>query len=144
MDATHLKKLEMQVKAFEKDHAKAADRAGEVESEVKRLHDEIMEVGGARLKPQQAMVDKLVKEIDDANAVITKATVGIKTNERDVKKCSDKISSLERDLASTQAKLEDLKAVLTQLEEEATVIVARQKEIEGELKEKEVLMKKKC
>ena len=47
-----------------------------------RLHDEIMEVGGARLKPQQEMVDKLVKEIDDANAVITKATVGIKTNER--------------------------------------------------------------
>ena len=39
-------------------------------------------MGGARLKPQQAMVDKLVKEIDDANAVITKATVGIKTNER--------------------------------------------------------------
>ena len=64
MDASHLKKLEMQVKAFEKgdggeeggwreeggrrregellmiliftDHAKAADRAGEVESEVKR------------------------------------------------------------------------------------------------------------
>ena len=41
-----------------------------------------MEIGGARLKPQQAMVDKLVKEIDDANSVVTKATVGIKTNER--------------------------------------------------------------
>ena len=47
-----------------------------------RLHDEIMAVGGARLKPQQAMVDRLVKEIDDANDIITKATVGIKTNER--------------------------------------------------------------
>ena len=41
-----------------------------------------MEVGGARLKPQQAMVDKLIKEIDEANATITKAQVGIKTNER--------------------------------------------------------------
>ena len=39
-------------------------------------------MGGARLKPQQAMVDKLEKEIDDANTIITKATVGIKTNER--------------------------------------------------------------
>ena len=82
------------------DYTKAAARAGKVESEVKRythkqinkhlvkllplgrLHDEIMAVGGARLKPQQAMVDKLVGEIDEANTVITKATVGIKTNER--------------------------------------------------------------
>ena len=47
-----------------------------------RLHEEIMAVGGARLKPQQEMVDKLVKEIDDANATVTRATVGIKTNER--------------------------------------------------------------
>ena len=47
-----------------------------------RLHEEIMAVGGARLKPQQEMVDKLVKEIDSANTTITKATVGIKTNER--------------------------------------------------------------
>ena len=49
---------------------------------VRRLHEEIMAVGGARLKPQQEMVDKLVKEIDDANATVTRATVGIKTNER--------------------------------------------------------------
>ena len=28
---------------------------------------------------------------------------------RDTKKCSDKISSLERDMAETEAKLEDLK-----------------------------------
>ena len=157
MDAAHLKKLETQVKAFEKglgrggreggregregglregrgeegreggrgrgknlhvflyhstEHTKAAERAGQVESEVKRyttdnkqliiinmslflhpvtptcsLHEEIMEVGGARLKPQQAMVDKLIKEIDDANGVITKARVGIKTNERYGRTC---------------------------------------------------------
>ena len=47
-----------------------------------RLHDEIMAVARGRLKPQQAMVDRLVKEIDEANGAITKATVGIKTNER--------------------------------------------------------------
>ena len=41
-----------------------------------------MDVGGARLKPQQAMVDKINKEIDEANGTITKAKVGIKTNER--------------------------------------------------------------
>ena len=36
IDTAHLSKLESKVKAFEKDHTKAVEKAGRVESEVKR------------------------------------------------------------------------------------------------------------
>ena len=46
------------------------------------LQDQIMEVGGSRMKQQQAQVDKVSREIDGSNEAITKANVAIKTAER--------------------------------------------------------------
>ena len=67
---------------FQAGYDTAAQAASLVQTEVKRLHDRIMQVGGARMQRQQAQVDAVAKEIDESNAAITKANVAIKTAER--------------------------------------------------------------
>lgn len=99
IDSAHLTKLEKQVSRFEKEYQKAAQTAGKIQEQVKmwvvifsavsfecdslfRLHDSIMEVGGSRMQSQQKHVDAVTADIDQSNAAIAKANVGIKTAQR--------------------------------------------------------------
>lgn len=129
MDPAQLARMEKEVKKFTKDHQKALDVAEKVKAEVQRLHTQIMEVGGSRMQQQQAQVDAICSEIDSSQAAITKATVAIKTNGRNLKKSQDKISSLENELGDTEKKIEEVKGQLTALEVEATEVLNKQEKI---------------
>lgn len=47
-----------------------------------RLHKQIMDIGGTKMKAAQACVDAVNNKIDSVTGQITKAQVGIKTAER--------------------------------------------------------------
>lgn len=53
-----------------------------MESEVKRLHNLIIDFNNRKLKTQQDKVDKINQEIDECTSAITKAQVAIKTAQR--------------------------------------------------------------
>ncbi len=91
-----------------------------------RLHTQIMAVGGSRMQTQQARVDAICSEVDASQAAITKATVAIKTNGRNLKKCSEKIASLEGELTDTECKREEAKAQMSALEDEAKEVMEKQ------------------
>lgn len=67
---------------FLTDYECVAGKAGKVESEVKRLHNLIIEINNHKLKAQQDKLDKINKEIDKYTSAVTKAQVAIKTADR--------------------------------------------------------------
>lgn len=64
------------------DYEAASSKAGKVESEVKRLHNLIVDINSHKLKAQQDKLDTVNKELDDCSSTITKAQVAIKTADR--------------------------------------------------------------
>ena len=84
------------------------------------------------MQQQQAQVDAICQDIDTCNAAITKASVAIKTNGRNLKKCQDKIVSLESEVGETETRIQELKGVLTSLEDEAKEVLDKQEEIKVE------------
>ena len=81
------------------------------------------------MQQQQAQVDAIGHDIDNSNAAITKARVAIKTNGRNLKKCQDKIVSFESEVEETERRIQELKGVLTSLEDEAKEVLEKQEEI---------------
>lgn len=53
-----------------------------MESEVKRLHNLIMEINDQKLKTQQDKLEKITREIDECCSAVTKAQVAIRTVNR--------------------------------------------------------------
>ena len=88
-----------------------------------------MAVGGSRMQSQQDQVDAICSEMDSSQAAITKASVAIKTNGRNLKKCEDKISSLEGELEDTERRIVEVKGQLKALEEEAKDILEKQEKL---------------
>ena len=46
------------------------------------LHNQIMDIGGAKMAAAQSCVDVISQQIDQVTGQITKANVGVKTAER--------------------------------------------------------------
>lgn len=67
---------------FVTDYEHVAEKAGKMESEVKRLHKLIIDTSNQKLKVHQDKLDKINKEIDEHTSAITKAQVAIKSAQR--------------------------------------------------------------
>ncbi|KAJ7381328.1 Structural maintenance of chromosomes protein 4 [Desmophyllum pertusum] len=122
-DKARLKQLEDFVKTYEKEWQTAAASSAKIETEVHRLHKQIMEIGGAKLKTQQGRVDVLTKAMDEVVGQITKANVAIKTCHRNTKKAEDNIKSLENEIEENSANMQKLEEEFKTLEEKATEVL---------------------
>lgn len=137
IDPKREKELEKQAAKFRKVYETAAANTSEVDEKVKILHEEIMRIGESRIKGQQDQIDRIDKELNSANAVITKSKVAIKTAERNIKKCRDKVESLEGEVEEIEKRIEGTNEEMSDIEEKAKEIVGKQEEIQETLKEYE-------
>ncbi|XP_055022651.1 structural maintenance of chromosomes protein 4, partial [Boleophthalmus pectinirostris] len=97
-DKTKQKQLEKSLEAFKKDFEAASSKAGKVDAEVKRLHNLIVEINSHKLKAQQDKLTKVNNELDECSSIITKAQVAIKTADRNLKKCEESVSRVQKEL----------------------------------------------
>ncbi|NXP24642.1 SMC4 protein, partial [Scytalopus superciliaris] len=132
-DKTKQKELEKNLDGYKKDHERLAAKAAAMKSEVKRLQDLIMETNNLRLKAQQDKIDKIDKEIDQCSSAITKAQVGARTAERNLKKCEEALQRTEKDMEENEKAIKDLTAELTTLEDKATEVMNDCKQAEEAL-----------
>uniref|UniRef100_A0A8D0HIY6 Structural maintenance of chromosomes protein n=1 Tax=Sphenodon punctatus TaxID=8508 RepID=A0A8D0HIY6_SPHPU len=137
-DKNKQKELEKKLCAFKNDYENAAAKAGKVETEVKRLHNLIIEINNNKLKAQQDKLDKINKNIDECASAITKAQVAIKTADRNLKKSEDSILRTEREIEDNEKEIKDLTKQLSTLEERATEVMNNCKEAEESLPELQV------
>uniref|UniRef100_A0A7M4ENM2 Structural maintenance of chromosomes protein n=1 Tax=Crocodylus porosus TaxID=8502 RepID=A0A7M4ENM2_CROPO len=127
--------LEKNLNAFKKDYECVAGKAGKVESEVKRLHNLIIEINNHKLKAQQDKLDKINKEIDKYTSAVTKAQVAIKTADRNLKKSEESVLCTEKEIGDNEKEIDDLTKMLTTLEEKATEVMNDCKQAEESLPE---------
>uniref|UniRef100_A0A674IQ55 Structural maintenance of chromosomes protein n=1 Tax=Terrapene triunguis TaxID=2587831 RepID=A0A674IQ55_9SAUR len=129
-DKNKQKQLEKNLNTFKKDYESVAEKASKVESEVKRLHNLIIEINNHKLKAQQDKLDKINKEIDECASAITKAQVAIKTADRNLKKSQESVLRTEKEIGDNEKEMKDLTEELTTLEEKATEVMNNCKQAE--------------
>ncbi|XP_075058170.1 structural maintenance of chromosomes protein 4 [Mixophyes fleayi] len=134
-DINQQKQMEKTLESFRKDYEKAAEKAGKVEAEVKRLHKLIVDINNHKLKAQQDKLDKINKDIDECVSSITKAQVSIKTADRNLKKAEESVVRTEKEIVDNDKSVEELSEELKNLEEKATTVMTECREAEGSLTE---------
>ncbi|XP_068810410.1 structural maintenance of chromosomes protein 4 isoform X3 [Struthio camelus] len=134
-DKNKQKELEKILNNFKKDYDCVAEKAGKLESEVKRLHNLIIDINNHKLKAQQDKLDKINKEIDDCTSTITKAQVAVKTADRNLKKSEESVLRTQKEIGDNEKEIKDLTQELTTLEEKATEVMNDCKQAEEALPE---------
>uniref|UniRef100_A0A8C3G4T9 Structural maintenance of chromosomes protein n=1 Tax=Cyclopterus lumpus TaxID=8103 RepID=A0A8C3G4T9_CYCLU len=129
-DKAKQKQKEKSLDAFKKDYDAASSRAGKVENEVKRLHNLIVDINSHKLKAQQDKLDKVNKELDDCSSTITKAKVAIKTADRNLKKCEESVSRVQKEQEENEKSMVELTEQLKKLEDEAGEVMKACQEAE--------------
>uniref|UniRef100_A0A8C9FT42 Structural maintenance of chromosomes 4 n=1 Tax=Pavo cristatus TaxID=9049 RepID=A0A8C9FT42_PAVCR len=114
-------------------YERVSEQSGKMESEVKRLHNLIIDFNNRKLKTQQDKVDKINQEIDECSSTITKAQVAIKTAHRNLKKSEDSVLRTEKEIGDNEKEIKDLTEELTMLEDKATAVLNDCKQAEEAL-----------
>nr|XP_045624012.1 structural maintenance of chromosomes protein 4-like [Procambarus clarkii] len=152
-DLAKIKKMEKNIEEKMKIYKEASTSAQEVEAEVTKIHDQIMEVTGGKMKGLKKSLDNVNKKLEKVNVEITRLQVAIKTAQRNTKKTEEKIAGMETEITEVQNELVSMQAKRTEIEGEATQVLEQlqtvtHKSVEfeekvGELKaEHEVFVKK--
>ncbi|XP_028587254.2 structural maintenance of chromosomes protein 4 isoform X1 [Podarcis muralis] len=134
-DKIKQKEMERKCRCFKEDYDKVAAKAGKLETEIKRLHNLIIDINNNKLKGHQDNLDKINKEIDQCSSAITKAQVAIKTADRNLNKSEDAVLHTEKEIEENKKALQDLTEQLNTLEEKAAKVMNDSKEAEESLPE---------
>ncbi|XP_066476875.1 structural maintenance of chromosomes protein 4 isoform X1 [Tiliqua scincoides] len=132
-DKIKQKEMERKCNRFKEEYDRAATKAGKLETEVKRLHNLIIEINNNKLKAHQDNLDKINKEIDQCASAITKAQVAIKTADRNLKKSEDAVLRTEKEIEDNKKSIQDLMDQLCTLDERATEVMKASKTAEESL-----------
>ncbi|XP_061683250.1 structural maintenance of chromosomes protein 4 isoform X2 [Syngnathoides biaculeatus] len=134
-EKTKQKQMEKTLEAFTKDFEAAANKAGKLENEVKRLHNLIVDINSHKVMTQQEKVDRIHKDLEECIGIIMKAKVVIKTADRNVIKCEESITRMQAELEDNQKTLAKSTERLKKLEDEAGGIMKACQEAEAALPE---------
>ncbi|NXS57539.1 SMC4 protein, partial [Brachypteracias leptosomus] len=132
-DKNKQEELEKVHNGYKKDYECAAEKAGKIESEVKRLHNLILDINNNKIKAEQEKINKIDKEIDECISAITKAQVAIKSADRNLKKSEASLLCTEKEIEETEKEIKQLTEELTMLENQATEVLNERREAEETL-----------
>merc|ERR1712240_947566 len=94
-DKKIVKEMQARMAAAQKVYDDADGKAKVVEKEVKECDAKIKEITGGKIKSVQKKLDDSKKQLDKIKSEITRLEVEIKTATRNLKKCTEKVESLE-------------------------------------------------
>ncbi|KAG7451885.1 uncharacterized protein BT62DRAFT_1071090 [Guyanagaster necrorhizus] len=113
-DVTRIAKLEQDIATYTADLKKLQERSSTIETAIKDLEKQILEIGGAKLLAQRSKVDGIKLHLGLANDEITKAEVAKKKAQNDVAKLT---ASLDSNLVSQKEAEEELEKLDSELQE---------------------------
>ncbi|KAI8743640.1 structural maintenance of chromosomes protein 4 [Biomphalaria glabrata] len=137
VDQNKLNSLQAVVDRCRKDYEKVANTAHVLEEEIKELHNQILDIGGAKLSAVQTRLKAIKNDIDKIVGQITKNTVGVKTSERNLKRAQEKVASLKDEIEETQQLIVTLTQQLKDNEGEGTNLLQLYEKAQADVKEKE-------
>ncbi|XP_074734534.1 structural maintenance of chromosomes protein 4 isoform X2 [Strix uralensis] len=132
-DKIKQEELEKILNSYKKDYDSAAEKAGKIESEVKRLHNLIIDINNNKLRAQQDKLDTISKEIDQCTSAVTKAQVAVKTADRNLKKSEESVLQTQKEIENNEKEIKNLTEELTTLEDKAAEVINNGKQAEEAL-----------
>ncbi|KAK4698890.1 structural maintenance of chromosome 4, partial [Phenoliferia sp. Uapishka_3] len=144
-DLKRIEQLEKVITSLNKELAQLQKESNTIDGKIKVLQEKILEVGGVKLRSQQAKVSDLKARIDHSSDRLTKAEVGKAKSEKDAAKLAKTIEASTSALEATEEELEELVAQI-QLgatdSEAVRASVEQAQELLGEKREELAEMKK--
>ena len=152
-DPVKVKKFEAEIEKKESVYKIAADDAEKVESEVAKIHKQIVTITGGKMKGLKSSLAEINKKLEKVTAEITRLTVAIKTAKRNTAKTEEKLTSmkaekeeLEKDMIIMTEKRKEMEKTAADVLEELHAATEQEDKLKdniGELKaEHDVIVKK--
>ncbi|RUS83429.1 hypothetical protein EGW08_008801 [Elysia chlorotica] len=135
-DQAKLKEMQGTVSQCRTEYEKVAKTANKLEADIKSLHDQILEIGGAKLSVVQSKIKTYSNDIDKVTGMITKNNVGVKTAERNLKRAEEKVVSVREEMEEAKQQIEMLTQKLKDMESDATVLLQTYEKCQEEVREK--------
>jgi len=141
-DKKKVAELDKLVKAAEATYDAATDKASEIEVKVKNCDAKIKEITGTKIKSVQKKRDEAATRLDKIKKEITRLEVETRNSERDMKKSTDKITSLEEEKTEFEdsmkkivARREEIEVICSKVMTDKTEKIEEQEGIAGNIKE---------
>ncbi|CAG0896289.1 unnamed protein product [Cyprideis torosa] len=95
---------------LQKVYNEAAEKSGVTETKVKHLKDDMEQLREAKVGVVEKRMNNCKEELRKVTQAITKLSVGINTNARDLKKCRAKVEDLEQDIKDREERIKECQA----------------------------------
>ncbi|KAJ0400360.1 hypothetical protein P43SY_000300 [Pythium insidiosum] len=141
-DKKKIAKLEKQKEAKESEYSQSKQQVDGMEAKLAQLKKKIMDVGGAKLRKEQEVANKVTKEIEDKTKQMTKIRVEYKSSQKNREKNAKALESIENEMAEVSGKIDSIRAQCKEMEEKAMDIVQKREEIEEVVSAKEKALRK--
>eukprot|EP01134_Creolimax_fragrantissima_P001134 CFRG1134T1 len=117
------KELSQKLKTMEHELEQARTNVTKLDGEIKESQDQILDVGGVRMKAQKAKVDGILHEIDAKNSYVTKAQVAIKSATKKIETISKKIAKTEAEILENKAVIASMESEFAKLDQDAARVI---------------------
>ncbi|XP_068201013.1 structural maintenance of chromosomes protein 4 [Palaemon carinicauda] len=131
-DPVEVKRMEKDIGEKVKDYKKATESAQGIESEVSRIHAQIVEVTGGKMKGLKKALDTATKKLEKVIAEITRLQVAIKTAKRNTKKTEEKITTMEAEIKELEEELKGMQDKRQAIEDAAGTVLKNLQEVTQE------------
>jgi structural maintenance of chromosome 4 len=115
-DEKRIRSLDKEIAAHTKEVQTLRQKSSGIEDAIKALQDQILEVGGVKLRAQKSKVDGIKQQIELSSEKVTKAEV-------EQAKSAKEAEKLAKAIQTNTAKLEDLDEQLEELDAQLAVCV---------------------
>ncbi|PWN40286.1 RecF/RecN/SMC protein [Ceraceosorus guamensis] len=136
-DASRMAQLDTSLSKISKDLAGLKEKKSVIESDIAVLHEKILEVGGVRLRTQNAKVDGIKQMIELSNERITKAEVTKAKAEKDIAKLEKSNAANGEALDALQSELDELGAVIDGKSKEVRAVRSKVEEAQHVMETKQ-------
>ncbi|TYZ67102.1 hypothetical protein PybrP1_002836 [[Pythium] brassicae (nom. inval.)] len=128
--------------AKERAFAAVQAKAAAMETKLAALKDQILDVGGEKLRKEQGVANKITTQIDDKTKQLTKIRVDFKSAQKNSEKNAQALAQVEADAAANARKVEAIKAQCAAMEEDAIAVVTKCEAIEADVATKAAALRK--
>ncbi|GLE11210.1 hypothetical protein PINS_up023549 [Pythium insidiosum] len=104
-DKKKIAKLEKQKEAKESEYSQSKQQVDAMEAKLAQLKKKIMDVGGAKLRKEQDVANKITKEIEEKTKQMTKIRVEYKSSQKNREKNAKALESIEAEMTDVSARI---------------------------------------
>ena len=142
-DQTKIQSLQSQMKAYEKEIKAVEKKASGLTEAIQDLKQQLLNVGGEKLKKQDSKVKSLSRELDETTESVAKMKVDVKSTMKSIEKSIAVQEKAMNEVKTLEENVNEKNQQLKTLEEEALAVHSRFETITSEMNEKDKVVREK-